>query len=151
MAKSKLNITTFIFPILLIVAFALRWAFAHLPPYLTASYEEASVGLMARHILQGDFIALWWGQPYGGTLETYLQSLFFLMFGSSIEIMRLVSCLIALCGLCGTYFLGRTLFNGKIALLAVLFLAVPPPKSNKIPLQDVTRHQPHTGFFIGSC
>lgn len=107
-------------------AFLARWAFSLLPPFTETNYEEAGVGLMARQILNGEFISLWWGQPYGGTLEIYLQSLFFLVLGPSVWVMRLVACLISVAGLIGVYFLGRRLFNETVAFWTAVFLAFPP-------------------------
>ena len=34
--------------------------------------DEAAGGLMAKHVLAGDFSVFYWGQAYGGPLETWL-------------------------------------------------------------------------------
>jgi hypothetical protein len=43
----------------------------------------AIVGLMGRHILQGEFPVFFWGQPFAGTLESFLAAVLFFVFGSS--------------------------------------------------------------------
>lgn len=108
------------------VAVGARLLYAMLPPFAVTQYEEAVVGLMARHILQGDLIVLWWAQPYQGTFELYLIAGLFWLFGSSTVVLRILPFAISLAGLVSVYFLGRTLFNKKIAWLAILFLALPP-------------------------
>lgn len=52
--------------------------------------DEAVVGLMARHILRGQFPAFFWGQQYGGTLEAYLTAGVFAVAGSSALALKLV-------------------------------------------------------------
>ncbi|HEX2295550.1 MAG TPA: hypothetical protein VHN37_09605, partial [Actinomycetota bacterium] len=39
--------------------------------------DEAVVGLMARHVLDGDFPVFFWGQPYGGPHEAVLAAAVF--------------------------------------------------------------------------
>ncbi len=112
--------------LLLLLALWIRLFWSALPPFEELNYEESLVGLMARHILAGDFVAVWWGQPYGGTLEIYILSLFTLLFGESVTVMRLVPIIISCAGLLSIFYLGRTLFNTKIALRAVFFLAIAP-------------------------
>lgn len=112
--------------LLLLLGLWVRLVWTVLPPFQELNYEESLVGLMARHILNGEFIALWWGQPYGGTLEIYLLSIFFLIFGESVTVARLLPVCISLFGIFSVYLLGRTLFNVRVALRTALFLAVAP-------------------------
>jgi 4-amino-4-deoxy-L-arabinose transferase-like glycosyltransferase len=52
--------------------------------------DEAVWGLMARHLLDGELPTFFWGQAYGGTLETFLTAPVFALFGSSILALRVV-------------------------------------------------------------
>ena len=52
--------------------------------------DEAVVGLMARHILHGQFTTFFWGQGYGGSQEALLTAPIFAVFGSSWLALRLV-------------------------------------------------------------
>lgn len=45
-------------------------------PTATVSSDEAIAGLLARHIVHGDFRAFFWGQAYGGTLDAWLLAPF---------------------------------------------------------------------------
>lgn len=44
-------------------------------PAASVTSDEAVVGLMAKHLLGGDVRAFFWGQHYGGTLETMVVAL----------------------------------------------------------------------------
>src|SRR5260370_25640418 len=53
--------------------------------------DEAIVGLMARHINQGQPIpTFFYGQPYMGSLDALLVSLAFRLFGESVLAIRIV-------------------------------------------------------------
>jgi hypothetical protein len=52
--------------------------------------DEAVVGLMARHILHGQFTTFFWGQAYGGSQEALLTAPVFAVFGSSWVALRIV-------------------------------------------------------------
>ena len=45
--------------------------------------DEAITGLMARHLLDGEFRAFFWRLAYSGTIVTYPIALSFKLFGSS--------------------------------------------------------------------
>ncbi len=112
--------------LIFLLAIGVRLLFWTLPLFAVTQYEEAVVGLQALHILKGDHLVFWWAQPYQGSFELYLIAGLFSLFGPSTLVLRIVPFLISLLGLIAVYFLGRTLFNRKVALLALLFLAVPP-------------------------
>ncbi|MDQ3914488.1 MAG: glycosyltransferase family 39 protein [Actinomycetota bacterium] len=57
--------------------------------------DEAVVGLMARHILDGEFPMFYWGQTHGGPHEPLLTAAFFRVFGSSTLILKVVAMLLA--------------------------------------------------------
>jgi hypothetical protein len=52
--------------------------------------DEAVWGLMARHVLDGEFTVFFWGQNYGGTQETLATSLVFAIAGSGTLALRAV-------------------------------------------------------------
>lgn len=52
--------------------------------------DEAVVGLMARHILHGEFYTFSWAVAYGGTQEPLLTAPIFYLFGSSWLALRAV-------------------------------------------------------------
>ena len=52
--------------------------------------DEAVVGLMARHVLDGELTAFYWGQAYGGSQEALLTAPVFAIAGSSWLALRLV-------------------------------------------------------------
>ena len=52
--------------------------------------DEALPGTMARHVLDGEFSAFYWGQSYGGSQEPILTAGVFALTGSSVEALRSV-------------------------------------------------------------
>lgn len=52
--------------------------------------DEAVWGLMARHLLHGHWSTFFWGQSYGGTIETVLTAGVFGIFGTSTVALKLV-------------------------------------------------------------
>lgn len=68
---------------------ALRgWVLA--TPLGTLDADEAVWGLMARHALDGELAAFYWGQSYGGTQEVLLTAAVFAVAGSSVLALKLV-------------------------------------------------------------
>jgi 4-amino-4-deoxy-L-arabinose transferase-like glycosyltransferase len=88
--------------------------------------DEAVVGLMARHILEGERPIFFYGQSYMGSLDAILISVGFSIFGQSVWVIRLVQGLLYLCLLLTTVLLGREAFKSiPIGVLAALVLVVP--------------------------
>lgn len=56
--------------------------------------DEAAWGTMARHVLDGELSAFFWGQNYGGTQETLLTGGVFAVTGPSIGALRIVPLLL---------------------------------------------------------
>jgi hypothetical protein len=56
--------------------------------------DEATWGLMARHAVDGEISAFFWGQSYGGTQEVVPVALLFALFGTHLVLMRLVPILL---------------------------------------------------------
>jgi 4-amino-4-deoxy-L-arabinose transferase-like glycosyltransferase len=88
--------------------------------------DEAIVGLMARHILEGDRPVFYWGQSYLGALEAYSAAAAFALFGSSTVVLKLVPTLYSLGFVLLSYLVARRLFGHWPALFSALYLAVPP-------------------------
>lgn len=57
--------------------------------------DEAIVGLMARHILNGELTTFFWGQSYGSSQEALLTAPLFAVFGSSWLALRIVPMLLS--------------------------------------------------------
>jgi 4-amino-4-deoxy-L-arabinose transferase-like glycosyltransferase len=89
--------------------------------------DEAVVGLMARHILQGARPVFFYGQAYMGSLDAWLIAGGFALFGQAVWVIRLVQTLLFLGTVATTYWLGHTIFRSEwVAGAAALFLAIPP-------------------------
>ncbi|MCA1853472.1 MAG: glycosyltransferase family 39 protein, partial [Beggiatoa sp.] len=52
--------------------------------------DEAVSGLMARHVLDGEYPVFYWGQNYGGTGEVFLTAGLFAVFDSATALLRFV-------------------------------------------------------------
>ncbi|HEY1827744.1 MAG TPA: glycosyltransferase family 39 protein, partial [Acidimicrobiales bacterium] len=66
------------------------WYLFHSP----INSDESIVGLMARDILHGHFVAFYWGQPYGGG-EPYVVAVLFALFGQSALTLSMAPLLLA--------------------------------------------------------
>ncbi len=53
--------------------------------------DEAVEGLMARHVLNGDLPAFFWGQAFKGVPEVYAAAAVFALFGSSVVALKSVT------------------------------------------------------------
>ncbi len=89
-------------------------------------YDEAVNGLMARHILQGQFPAFYWGQDYAGTLASFLMSMPFVLVDSSVTTLRLVPLGFSLLLMPLSYRVARAAYDEPTARLAMLYAALPP-------------------------
>src|SRR5574341_1686280 len=88
--------------------------------------DEAVVGLMARHILQGARPVFFYGQVYLGSLDAWLVAGAFALFGESVLAIRLVQVALYLGTIATTYWLGRRIYSSAwIANAAALFVAIP--------------------------
>lgn len=88
--------------------------------------DEAVVGLMARHALDGELTAFYWGQSYGGTLEPLLVALSFALAGSGIVALKLVPILLfAVAGLL-VWLIGRRTIGDRGAVIAAVLFGIGP-------------------------
>src|SRR5215813_2737030 len=88
--------------------------------------DEAIVGLMARHILQGERPVFFYGQAYLGSLDAWLIAIGFRLLGDSVLTIRIVQAALYLGVVASGWWVvwklsGRTL----IAFVAGLALALP--------------------------
>jgi hypothetical protein len=89
--------------------------------------DSATVGLMALHILKGEFPLFFIGGHYGGALEAYLVSLVFLLFGANRWTLPLSTCFEFFVFL-GIYRLwAKKWFSTETARWALAWLALSPP------------------------
>ncbi|HSO72723.1 MAG TPA: hypothetical protein VLR91_08765, partial [Thermodesulfobacteriota bacterium] len=92
-------------------------------PFMDA--DQAINGLMARHILLGEFPIFFYGQDYCGSIEAYLVSTIFFLFGASRFTLGLTIALLSLFLIFFAYRLAVLLFDRKTALVAALLIAFP--------------------------
>ncbi len=89
--------------------------------------DEAVVGLMAKHILEGrELPVFYYGQHYFGALEAYLTAPFFALLGVSSWALRIVPLLSSLFVAALVGLLARRLWNPQAAWLAAALASVPP-------------------------
>src|SRR3954469_25903089 len=87
-----------------------------LGPFGALEADEAVVGLMARHILQGDRPIFYWGQAYLGTLEAYTAAAVFAIVGPSTAALKAVPTAYSLLYVALSYLVARRLFGPAVAL-----------------------------------
>ena len=88
--------------------------------------DEAVIGLMARHVLQGDRPTFFWGQNYMGPFEAYFAAPFFALFGSSTFVLALSALVLTLGFFATVYWLGRAAYGPTVGLLALAWLVLGP-------------------------
>lgn len=90
--------------------------------------DEAIVGLMGKHILEGkEFPIFFYGnKAYMGSLEAFLAAASFLFFGVSTFTLKLVPFILSLLFIVVTFFLAREIMGREGAILSSLLLAIPP-------------------------
>ena len=111
--------------LVLLVGLALRlWLLAG--PQTELEADEAVVGLMGRHILQGERPVFYYMQPYLGSLEAYLVAGSFAVLGSSTFALKLVPLLCTLLFIGLVFATGYRIGGLAAAVVPSLYLAVPP-------------------------
>ena len=89
--------------------------------------DEAIIGLMARHILHGQFDYWFWGQQYMGAFQAYVVAGVFAVIGSSAFSLHLTMLLFTLVFFAAMYFVGRAAYEPAVGILTLAWLAVGPP------------------------
>lgn len=110
---------------ILLGAAAFRWLIM-LRCYRLPDSDQVMVGLMARHVLLGEMPIFYWGQPYDGTLETYLTAAVFRLFGQSYEALHVAPLAFSLLFLGAAMWLAECLYGARTAIVSGLILAVGP-------------------------
>ncbi|HMK66409.1 MAG TPA: glycosyltransferase family 39 protein, partial [Thermodesulfobacteriota bacterium] len=121
MASPKIRFYFFL-PAIVILGGLLRLLFLATPHM---DSDQAVTGLMARHILGGEFPFFFYGQDYCGSIEAYLASTIFWLFGATRFTLNATICLESIFFILFIYFLARLIFGVKTGLLAALYTALP--------------------------
>lgn len=87
--------------------------------------DEAVSGLMARHILRGEFPVFFWGQHYGGAAEAYLTAMLFGLFGSSVVTLKLIPVFLYALGAVVLWRVALRLGYPRAVLAAAVFWVAP--------------------------
>lgn len=97
--------------------------------------DESLLGIQAERILRGDFPVYFYGLPYFGSLEAYLVSILFAIFGPSVAALRAETTIISLVLVCVTWWLASLLADAArlplyakrcFTTVAALIAALPP-------------------------
>lgn len=88
--------------------------------------DEAVVGLMARHILQGERPFFYYGQSYYGPLDAYLTSLLFAVLKPNDFVLRIVPLAASLLFVVVIYHLGKALYSRQVGLWSAAYAAIAP-------------------------
>jgi Dolichyl-phosphate-mannose-protein mannosyltransferase len=80
--------------------------------------DEAVWGLMAKHVLDGQFAAFYWGQAYGGTIEVFLTAPVVAVAGLSTVAIRVVPLALTAVAAVLVWRIGLRLFDPQRALIA---------------------------------
>lgn len=89
--------------------------------------DEAIVALMARHILQGERPVFFYGQAYMGSLDAWLVSGAFWIFGENVLSIRIVQIGLYMLYLVSLWVLmGRLFREQAVANIAIFLAAIPP-------------------------
>jgi hypothetical protein len=94
--------------------------------YLPFDSDQAIVGLMGKHILEGAFPWIYYGDSYSGTLEPVLAAWTFFFNGINRTSLHWIPFCFSILFLISLYQLGHQLYNRTIGLLGMLLAALPP-------------------------
>jgi hypothetical protein len=93
----------------------------------TPNADEAVVGLMTRHVVDGEFTTFYWGQAYGGSQEAILTAPVFLVVGSSWLALRMIPIVLSAVAALLIWRVGRrTIGEPAAAVAAGVFWIWPP-------------------------
>jgi hypothetical protein len=115
----------------LALVFAALTIVARLPFLVTGKIpfdsDEAVEGLMARHVLQGELPAFFWGQAFKGVPEVYASAIAFAMFGSSVAVLKTVTLVFFAAYIALNFVLIDTIASRWVAVCASMLLIAAPP------------------------
>lgn len=111
----------------LIILLAILWKLLFLAwDVIPFNADEAVVGLMARHILQGERPIFFYGQAYMGSLDAYLVAGLFAVLGQSVLAIRVTQVILYVGIIITTIGIARMVFRSDVsAWTAAFLLAVP--------------------------
>jgi len=91
------------------------------------SSDTAVLGLMARHILRGDFSAYYWGEAYYGSLDSALLAPLFKIFGPTPGVSQWIPFIFSLLTIGVFYRYANRVLDKWSARVSTLILALAPP------------------------
>jgi hypothetical protein len=113
------------------ICFAALTIAARLPFLLTGKIpfdsDEAVEGLMARHVLNGELPAFFWGQAFKGVPEVYASAGAFAIFGSSVTILKGVTLVFFAAFVALNFILLDKVASRWLAVASSLLLIAAPP------------------------
>jgi 4-amino-4-deoxy-L-arabinose transferase-like glycosyltransferase len=112
--------------------------------------DTAVVGLMARHMLHGQFQAFYWGQPYGGSQEAALAAALFGIVGSSAFVLRLSMILWSAVSAVLVWRIGKATVGEPAATIGALLFWVWPAESVRLSVIQTGGHWPALTFALGA-
>jgi Dolichyl-phosphate-mannose-protein mannosyltransferase len=104
--------------------------------------DEATWGLMARHVLHGEVSAFFWGQSYGGTQEVFPVAALFWLFGTHLALMRIVPVVLSFVAAAVVWRTGRRSLGPVPGLVAGLLMLI-------WPVYAVWKLEVWSGFYGG--
>jgi hypothetical protein len=111
--------------------FAALTIVARLPFLITGKIpfdsDEAVEGLMARHVLEGELPAFFWGQAFKGVPEVYASAAAFALFGSSVAVLKSVTLILFALYVALNFVLLDRLTTRWVAASASALLIFAPP------------------------
>ncbi|MCD6419490.1 MAG: hypothetical protein J7L41_02080, partial [Synergistetes bacterium] len=88
--------------------------------------DQAVVGLMAKHILNGELPVFYYGQPYLGSLEAFWVALNFKLFGVSTFILDMSIAELSILYFLVVYVFAKNVFNKWIGLMSLIYVVAAP-------------------------
>ncbi len=88
--------------------------------------DQAVVGLMAKHILNGESPVFYYGQPYLGSLEAFWVALNFKLFGVSTFILDMSIAELSILYFLVVYVFAKNVFNRWIGLMSLIYVVAAP-------------------------
>lgn len=104
-------------------------------------FDEATFGLMGRHVLQGELPVFMYGQPFMGALEAYLLAPLFVAFGASVKALETLPLLLSLGIVALVFLLGRRCVGTRVGLVAAALSSRSRPRLSS---GGATRRAPTT-------
>ena len=131
---------------LLFLALLSRLPLLYLRGFEIFHADQAVIGLMAHHILQGKWMVYFYGQGYMGSLEAFVAAPVFLLGGMNLFSLQLAPLLFYLLFLLVNFQLLKEAFGFEVSLMANLFLVFSPAELTRLSVIALGGY-PETLFF----